>query len=103
MSYFPQWASAFCPPPGGIVPRSVSFLSVLTQDRKGDATTEDALEEWKRCRNFVVEFVRDYDEHHDDPIMELPGSLGDSIGLNLRVSFRCLFFLQRDPTLDKLS
>lgn len=100
VNHTPLWRCASCPPPDG-VKRVQSFLSMFSSGSKVEG--EDAVEVWKRCRTFVEQFVQDYVEHKDDPILSKPGCLGDSVGLNLRVSFRCLFFLQRDVVLDKLS
>lgn len=100
VNYLPHWKCAFCSPPGGERQHGF-FMSMFLNGNKSEG--RGAVEVWKLCCDFVEQFVQDYAENKDDPILSAPGFLGDSVGMNLRVSFRCLFFLQRDAVLDRLS
>mmetsp|Transcript_7243 Transcript_7243/g.22075 ORF Transcript_7243/g.22075 Transcript_7243/m.22075 type:complete len:475 (-) Transcript_7243:178-1602(-) len=99
----PQWPSARLQAPTGR-PRN-PFAAILAQ--KLDLTDEkQSLAAWNRCLAVVEEFLRDYRSSESTQVLAQPGRSaecqGDSIGLHLRVCFRCLFFMQRIPDVDRL-
>lgn len=98
----PRWQSAKMALPV----KKPSGLGALFSISGSNGSAEDSDEQrWDQCRNFVLQFVEDYTANESSPELKRAESGNDcdcglTLAEHLRVSFRCLFFLQRDPDVD---